>query len=475
MVFCNKCGRENKDFSTFCTDCGNKLLTSIKSAHNQENIPLKEMANNEFLCKQCGKQNKENTKFCITCGNRLASSIQTVPQQVNIPIFEITNNEFLCTQCGKQNKESAIFCVVCGNRLRLTIQEPVKHKTAIAIKAQPLNLENEIHQEKQPAELNLSTPKTHTGEKNDPTVVNVPIHENNSEVDGISTLIKKSNWENSHIEEDKPTVINISIRENIHIKEDSQGMFKKPSDENKKVENVIPLKEDQPINNNSYTWEDIPIEQIPAIIESAQNNVYMPVEKEEVEEQEKGDQMLDSISVIGENYPPNTKKKRKKIIFWTLCILVIAGLGAFFLFGNLSEIFTNKEVSKNQQDIQPKELPKESVGNKIQRVNSVTSHVNKVDSAIIIPEEIKVVKPAVSINKPGLRYTDKNVLIETPAAPTLQMAINDLTGQGISKDLVFTKNAKVLSYDISKKTIQRCNVIITFKLENSDVKYTATL
>ena len=30
MVFCNKCGKENQDFTKFCTGCGNNILTAAQ-------------------------------------------------------------------------------------------------------------------------------------------------------------------------------------------------------------------------------------------------------------------------------------------------------------------------------------------------------------------------------------------------------------------------------------------------------------
>lgn len=195
-------------------------------------------------------------------------------------------------------------------------------------------------------------------------------------------------------------------------------------------------------------------------------------EENEVGKYEKEDQPTG----IEEPNLPFLGKKRKKIILWLIGILVlVSGLGAFFLFGNTSGISKDSSSLTNQQDIQSKEETKADVINIPQRKDSAIPKTNAVDSTITISPEIITVKPAASVTTPILNNTNKTIPIETPAAPTLQMAINDLTGQGISKDLVFTKNAKVISYAISKKTIQQCNVVIAFKLENSDVKYTATL
>lgn len=53
MVFCHNCGQKNNDESTFCINCGTKLLKdSIK-------------------CQRCGELNESDSKFCINCGNQL--------------------------------------------------------------------------------------------------------------------------------------------------------------------------------------------------------------------------------------------------------------------------------------------------------------------------------------------------------------------------------------------------------------------
>lgn len=53
MVYCQNCGTENEKNSTFCFNCGNKLIKE----------------NN--LCPNCGVVNPSESKFCIKCGKNL--------------------------------------------------------------------------------------------------------------------------------------------------------------------------------------------------------------------------------------------------------------------------------------------------------------------------------------------------------------------------------------------------------------------
>jgi len=386
MIFCNKCGKENQDFTKFCTGCGNNILTAISTSpakDEQINPVINDMISNELICSQCGKQNKQNTKFCISCGNGLT----ILPQQKEInSISETSIKENLCSKCGKQNKESTKFCIVCGNNLSL-FKEGFQ-----------ANSQNVIDSRESRIELNIP----------------------------FSEKIK-------------------SVNEDIN---DSNITFS----ENKTAENYNEhgLKTNQQIGY-------IKNEEI-ALVQGGSNEISDPLLQTE------------------ESYSPPNQNKRKKIIYLKVSIFVLAGLGLLFLFGNVYNLFSTKKISDMQQDIKPKEEPKTTAGIIPPIKDSIIPKSNFFDSAKPILLKNITFKPADSIiSIPVLKNTTKIVSIETPAPPTLQMAINDLTGHGISKDVVFTKNTKVLSYNISKKTLQQCNVIIAFKLENSDVKYTATL
>ena len=51
MMKCSHCGSEQKDGSTFCSECGNKLEAPKK-----------------YYCSNCGKELQLNEKFCSQCG-----------------------------------------------------------------------------------------------------------------------------------------------------------------------------------------------------------------------------------------------------------------------------------------------------------------------------------------------------------------------------------------------------------------------
>lgn len=356
-----------------------------------------------------------------------------------------------CNKCGKENNDSTKFCTGCGNNLLTSIQ-PVHQHENMPLKEMASNgflCPQCGKQNKENAKfcivcgnsLALSVPPVLRQ-------VDIPITEiSNNEL--LCTKCGKQNKESAKfcivcgnrlspsLQESIQQQTNIGIQEQVIKNENDVGQISLPAELNTTISENIKDEEGY-IDKYSKQTENRNPEPIP---------------------------------IIEEDYPTNPKKKRKKIIFWILGILVVAsGLGVFFLFGNTSGISKDSSSSTNQQNIQSKEESKADVINIPQRKDSATPKTNAVDSTKTISPEIITVKPADSVIEPPLINTNKAVPIETPAAPTLQMAINDLTK---SKD--FTKNAKVLSYTISKKNMQQCNAVITFKLENSDVKYTATL
>lgn len=414
MVFCNKCGKENKDFTKFCTGCGNNILPAIETSTVKEEkhiLPAMDVMNNESICHQCGKQNKPNTKFCISCGNKLVVLSQPAKQNESVPIPQTQKTENLCPRCGKPNKESAKFCIGCGDNLALSKQE-----------------------------------STITNLTNDPIekisgVLNIPAAE-----DG------KSN--------------EVDFRENII-----------PHYENKTAENnrVSGLNEEHPKNADRNFEADIPVRETIFAKENNPNlqESYIQDKVVEIDEEEFKDSGITLTTEDG--IAPDPKSRRKKILFLTGGLLLLVALASVFLFVKMPHLFADKKAYKNEQTIQPKEEPKPVQTNIIPVKDSLVAKINPVDSVITTSAPIIEAKATEPIATPVLKDLNKPDPAIMPTSPTLQMAINDLTGQGISKDLVFTKNAKVLSYDISKKNMQQCNVIITFKLENSDVKYTATL
>lgn len=356
-----------------------------------------------------------------------------------------------CNKCGKENNDSTKFCTGCGNNLLTSIQ-PVHQHENMPLKEMASNgflCPQCGKQNKENAKfcivcgnsLTLSVPPVLLQ-------VDIPITEISSN-ELLCTKCGKQNKESAKfcivcgnrlspsLQESMQQQTNIGIQEQVINNENDIGQITMPAELNTTNSENIKDEEDYVDKYNNQTEKSTP----------------------------------ELIPIIEEDYTTKPKKKRKKIIFWVIGILVVvSGIGAFFLFGNTSGINKDTSTSTIQQDIQSKEETQTDIVNIPQRKDSATPKANDVDSTITISPEIITVKPADSVIRPPLINTNKAVPIETPAAPTLQMAINDLTK---SKD--FTKNAKILSYTISKLNMQQCNAVITFKLENSDVKYTATL
>lgn len=82
-MYCNNCGKENKEENVFCAYCGEK----IKKDSNEE-------LNNFLLCPVC-KAQTNGEKFCHKCGAQLEN--------------------LFCTNCGKKLEPNSQFCNNCGH------------------------------------------------------------------------------------------------------------------------------------------------------------------------------------------------------------------------------------------------------------------------------------------------------------------------------------------------------------------------
>lgn len=64
-MFCKNCGKEIKDESQFCWNCGTKVEIKKEEPVLLEETPKK------IECKNCGKEIYENADVCPQCGIRL--------------------------------------------------------------------------------------------------------------------------------------------------------------------------------------------------------------------------------------------------------------------------------------------------------------------------------------------------------------------------------------------------------------------
>lgn len=241
------------------------------------------------FCKKCGKENKDFSKFCTGCGNDMSTSTQ-IPQQNNLSSKEMADNQVLCTQCGNQNKESAKFCIKCGSSLALS-GKPV------AMPVSSVNNENEIY-----TKLPVVEP-------------DVPIIDNSTTGEVAATISAQQN----KTDVNDVGIINTTVAENISIE----------TTNNQVIEPII---------------EEMPVEQI------------LPGMKDEQNETTGNEHEIDLIAntpkLIEEEHLEYPQKKSKKTVFWLICILVVVGLGIFFIFGNPfnTNINANKLSVKDTSD-----------------------------------------------------------------------------------------------------------------------------
>lgn len=92
MAKCTKCGKEIKEGSKFCRNCGNRV---------------------ELKCTKCGQEIHEDSKFCKNCGNLVENN--------NKEETPVKGRFILCPDCGKEISEGSSFCPHCKVLLTNTI------------------------------------------------------------------------------------------------------------------------------------------------------------------------------------------------------------------------------------------------------------------------------------------------------------------------------------------------------------------
>ena len=127
MARCSNCGKNNKDGSLFCQDCGRKIEeaprpTPVAGAAPAATAP----------CASCGTVNPPGMNFCKMCGSALsraatgtgptvsaarpvAGASAAVP--VAVPAGGGTAGKITCPSCAKLTPPGFAFCQHCGTRL----------------------------------------------------------------------------------------------------------------------------------------------------------------------------------------------------------------------------------------------------------------------------------------------------------------------------------------------------------------------
>jgi len=368
------------------------------------------------ICKNCGKENKESAVFCTGCGGNLLLSKQAISLQESPSSNEVAPHELNCKNCGKKNKPTAKFCIGCGSPLA----------------TQPI-----------------------------PTLT-----QENTQLSGIINnkyvclQCGKQNRDATRF----CIVCGTDLDAQTRDSRQSQGITGEEVQVSVHSASLIvgDIHEGDTSGNSA---------QVELKLTENVSTFYQPnVPNYEKENQHEDRTMPESIPITEETSLQQKAKKRKKIIYWIIGILLLVIPAVFSLF----IINFNSGTGNTQMATTVKEHPVTPVPSVVTIEDSTRSNATVADSTIRVPASTPTVIKAEAAHAIQEKLIESTAP-ESPAVPTLQMAINDLDGQEICTDLVFSKNVKLLSYSISKKTMQQCKAIISFKLDNSDTKYTVTM
>ncbi len=96
MTICHRCNANNPSGTTYCANCGAKLLrASIVAAQ-----PM------TTTCQSCNTKNPMDSTFCFVCGTRLIKQ-EMIAQPAMV----------ICPACQVANAQGSAFCSNCGVKL----------------------------------------------------------------------------------------------------------------------------------------------------------------------------------------------------------------------------------------------------------------------------------------------------------------------------------------------------------------------
>ena len=110
MPFCNNCGKEVKEGTKFCPDCGNSLTDENETINNQQNNTV------GVPCPKCGSIIPNGNIACINCGTLLNQEshkaviiigyIATILATLLIPFAGIIVSVIFAIYLGTRNNKS---------------------------------------------------------------------------------------------------------------------------------------------------------------------------------------------------------------------------------------------------------------------------------------------------------------------------------------------------------------------------------
>ncbi len=133
MPRCSHCGKQNRDGSLFCQDCGHKLeaAPAPAPAAKAAAAPVAGGA----VCSACGTANPAGMNFCKMCGTSLAARPQPAADGGNAAPAAAGSQKATCPACGKQTPSGFAFCQHCGQRLASAPTPAATAKPAVAAAA----------------------------------------------------------------------------------------------------------------------------------------------------------------------------------------------------------------------------------------------------------------------------------------------------------------------------------------------------
>lgn len=129
IVPCSNCGADVSVNSSFCANCGAKVVMPT---------PAESVPEGKKKCAKCGSIEDADTRFCSQCGTKMPEEVQAVEETK------------VCPKCGITQPGDMKFCANCGAKL----EEPAVEKPAEAIDEKPAEPVEEKHEavEEKPAE-----------------------------------------------------------------------------------------------------------------------------------------------------------------------------------------------------------------------------------------------------------------------------------------------------------------------------------